>query len=165
MGDSGPINTGLDLFRVGIVEDHLRYREALEATIAMISGITVGWVADDSADAVEKMTADQVDLVIVDLSIPGESGLWLLSRLRESWPDATCIVVSGHTEVAYVRRSLDAGASAYVVKGRPADLRAGIAAGRRGELFVSPALNWPDPSPTSSTTASALEPPGHAADV
>jgi DNA-binding NarL/FixJ family response regulator len=141
MGDTGVGDGGLDAFRVGIVEDHRRYREALEATIAMISGITVGWVADDSGDALEKMTADQVDLLIVDLSIPGESGIWLLGRLRETWPDVTCIVVSGHTEVAYVRRAFDAGASAYVVKGRPADLRAGIAAGRRGERFVSPALH------------------------
>jgi DNA-binding NarL/FixJ family response regulator len=140
MGDTGAGDGGLDAFRVGIVEDHRRYREALEATIAMTSGITVGWVADDSGDALEKMTADQVDLLIVDLSIPGESGIRLLGRLRETWPDVTCIVVSGHTEVAYVRRAFDAGASAYVVKGRPADLRAGIAAGRRGERFVSPAL-------------------------
>jgi DNA-binding NarL/FixJ family response regulator len=140
MDDTGQRDVGVDAFRVGIVEDHLRYREALEATIVMISGITVGWVAGDSADAVEKMTADQVDLVIVDLSIPGESGIGLLGRLRESWPDVARIVVSGHTEAAYVRRSFDAGANAYVVKGRPADLRAGIAAGRRGERFVSPAL-------------------------
>jgi DNA-binding NarL/FixJ family response regulator len=140
MGDTGASDTGLDVFRVGIVEDHQRYREALEATIAMISGITVGWVADDSGDALEKMKADQVDLLIVDLSIPGESGIWLLGRVGETWPDVICIVVSGHTEVAYVRRAFDAGASAYVVKGRPADLRAGIAAGRRGERFVSPAL-------------------------
>jgi DNA-binding NarL/FixJ family response regulator len=46
----------------------------------------------------------------------------------------------GHTESSYVRRSIGAGASAYVLKGRPADLRAGIAAGRRSERFVSPAL-------------------------
>jgi DNA-binding NarL/FixJ family response regulator len=71
---------------VGIVEDHLRYREALQATIASISGITVAWVADDSTDAIEKMAADQVDLVIVDLSIPGESGIWLIGRMLETWP-------------------------------------------------------------------------------
>jgi DNA-binding NarL/FixJ family response regulator len=133
-------DTEVDAFRVGIVEDHLRYREALQATIALISGITVAWVADDSTDAIARMTGDQVDLVIVDLSIPGESGIWLIGRLRETWPATTCIVVSGHTESSYVRRSIDAGASAYVLKGRPADLRAGIAAGRRRERFVSPAL-------------------------
>jgi DNA-binding NarL/FixJ family response regulator len=130
----------LDAFRVGIVEDHLRYREALQATIALISGITVAWVADDSTDAIGKMAIDQVDLVIVDLSIPGESGIWLIGRMRETWPGVTCIVVSGHTESSYVRRSIGAGASAYVLKGRPADLRAGIAAARRSERFVSPAL-------------------------
>jgi DNA-binding NarL/FixJ family response regulator len=135
MDDADP-----DTFRVGIVEDHLRYREALQATIASISGITVPWVADDSADAVEKMTAEQVDLVIVDLSIPGESGIWLIDHVRRAWPATTCVVLSGHTEASYVRRALGAGASAYVVKGRPADLRAGIAAGRCGERYVSPAL-------------------------
>jgi DNA-binding NarL/FixJ family response regulator len=133
-------DTAFDSFRVGIVEDHLRYREALQATIASISGITVVWVADDSAGAVERMTADQVDLVIVDLSIPGESGIWLVDHVRRAWPGTTCIVLSGHTEASYVRRALGAGASAYVVKGRPADLRAGIAAGRRGERYLSPAL-------------------------
>ncbi len=134
------VDTELDIFRVGIVEDHVRYREALQATIALISGITVAWVADDSAAAVDEMTADEVDLVIVDLSIPGENGIWLIDRVRSLWPATTCVVVSGHTEPAYVRRSFEAGASAYVVKGHPADLRAGIAAGRRGERYVSPAL-------------------------
>jgi two-component system uhpT operon response regulator UhpA len=83
------------------------------------------------------MNREQVELAIVDLTIPGESGISLISRLRDSWPSTTCIVVSGHTEESYVRRSLDAGACAYVVKGRPADLRAGIAAARRGERYVS----------------------------
>ena len=138
------VDPELDALRVGIVEDHLRYREALQATIALISGITVAWVADDSTDAIEKMTGDQVDLVIVDLSIPGESGIWLIGHLRETWPSTTCVVVSGHTESSYVRRSIDAGACAYVLKGRPADLRAGIAAGRRRERFVSPTLRVDD---------------------
>ncbi len=127
--------------RLGIVEDHIRYREALQATIAVMPGLTVAWLADDSADAVDKMADDVVDLVIVDLSIPGESGIWLIGSLLESWPDTRCVVVSGHTEASYVRRSFEAGATAYVLKGRPADLRAGIAAGRSGRRFVSPVLN------------------------
>jgi DNA-binding NarL/FixJ family response regulator len=134
----------LDTFRLGIVEDHLRYREALQATVASMSGVTVAWVADDSTDAVEKMTAEQVDLMIVDLSIPGESGIRLIGRVLETWPATTCIVVSGHTEPSFVRRSFEAGASGYVLKGRPADLRAGIAAGRRSERFLSPALHRQD---------------------
>ena len=133
-------DTDVDAFRVGIVEDHVRYREALQASVALISGVTVAWIADDSTDAVEKMTVDHVDLVIVDLSIPGQGGIWLIGRLRETWPEMTCIVLSGRTEAAYVHRSFDAGASAYVLKGRPADLRAGIAAGRRGHRFVSAAV-------------------------
>lgn len=126
--------------RIGIVEDHLRYREALRATIDSIPDIVVAWIADDGADALAKMADDPVELAIVDLSIPGESGVVLIGKIRDAWPATACIVVSGHTETQYVRRSFESGAIAYVVKGRPSDLREGIAAGREHRRYLSPQL-------------------------
>jgi len=129
-----------DVVRIGIVEDHLRYREALRATIDSMSDVVIAWVADDGADALVKMADDPVELAIVDLSIPGESGVTLIGKIRDQWPTTACVVVSGHTETQYVRRSFESGAIAYVVKGRPSDLREGIAAGRENRRYMSPQL-------------------------
>lgn len=126
--------------RIGIVEDHLRYREALQATIDSIDDLVVVWLADDSGDALARLTEDPVDLVIVDLSLPGGSGAALIGLIRERWPSTECVVVSGHTENHYVRRSFESGAIAYVVKGRPSDLREGIAAAREHREYRSPQL-------------------------
>ena len=131
---------GAAVARIGIVEDHLRYRDALRATIDSIDDVVVAWIADDGPDALAKMADDPVDLAIVDLSIPGESGVTLIGRIRSRWPTTACIVVSGHTENQYVRRSFESGAIAYVVKGRPSELREGIAAGRERRRYVSPQL-------------------------
>jgi DNA-binding NarL/FixJ family response regulator len=126
--------------RIGIVEDHLRYREALEATIATMAGVSVAWIVECSADAQAKIDEIPVDLMIVDLSIPGGSGIELIERLSVTSPDTVFVVVSGHTERQYVDRSFEAGAIAYVVKGRPSDLRDGIAAGRERRRYLSPQL-------------------------
>ena len=131
---------GSNVARIGIVEDHLRYRDALRATIDSIDDIVVAWIADDGPDAMAKLAEDPVDLVIVDLSIPGESGVTLIERIRQAWPATVCIVLSGHTESQYVRRSFESGAIAYVVKGRPSELREGIAAGREHRQYMSPQL-------------------------
>ena len=129
-----------DQVRIGMVEDHVRYREALQATLASIDGIDVAWIAASSEDAIANMMDDPIDLAIVDLSLPGETGAVLIRRLRRTWPAVRCVVVSGHTEPQLVRQAFDSGAVAYVVKGRPSDLRDGITAAREGRRYVSSQL-------------------------
>ena len=125
---------------IGIVEDHPRYLEALRATIDAMDQVQVMWIADRGEHAVAEMAERSVDLAIVDLSLPGETGDVLIRRLRERWPSTAYVVVSGHTESQFVRRSFEAGAIAYVVKGRPSELRDGIRAASAHELYMSPQL-------------------------
>ena len=130
--------------RIGIVEDHVRYREALQATIDSMPDIEVAWIAEDGFQAMNKMADDPVDLAVVDVSLPGENGIVLIGRIRSNWPSTSCVVLSGHTEPTFVQQSFDAGAMAYVVKGRPGDLRDGIDAGRDRRRYVSPQLSAND---------------------
>ena len=60
------------------------------------------------------IAADPIDLVVIDLSLPGINGIELIRRIRQRWPDVRTIVVTGHTEQAYVDDAFAAGALAYV---------------------------------------------------
>ena len=132
--------------RVGIVEDHLRYRAVLRAVIEQINGLHAVWEAADGRTALQLLEATPIDLAIVDLSLPEMNGIDVLTAFRRHQPGLSCVIVSGHTEHVYVERSLRAGAAAYVLKGRPADLRDGIAAAVAGGRYLSPRLGPLDPS-------------------
>jgi DNA-binding NarL/FixJ family response regulator len=81
--------------------------------------------AVESGAASEPETEDQglldrmPDLVLVDISLPGMSGIELVARLKELYPDLPCLVVSAHDDASYVKQALDNGARSYVPKGDP----------------------------------------------
>lgn len=129
---------------VGVVDDHPTFRRVLCETVDQASGVRLAWQVEDGVSALHELSAQSVDLVLVDLSLAGMSGIELVRRLSADHPDVVSIVVSGHTERAYVQKSLRAGAVAFVLRGRPAELRDGIRAALNGERYVSPALTVND---------------------
>lgn len=76
-------------------------------------------------------------LVLVDVSLPGMSGIDLVGRLAEGYPDLLCLMLSGHKEPAYVRRSLALGARGYIAKGNPPAIVEGVQRVLDGEVYVS----------------------------
>lgn len=150
--------------QLAIVEDHDRYRQILREILELLPAVTVAWESANGAEALahfEGADADPtaghspitdghpiVDLAVIDISLPGVNGIDLVAAVSRRWPAVRCVVVSGHTQQSYIQRSLDAGARAYVLKGRPAELRAAIAAVRAGQSYLSPRLS---PSPGTGT--------------
>jgi CheY-like chemotaxis protein len=77
------------------------------------------------------------DLILIDLSLPGMSGIDLIRRLHALHPELRCAILSGHRSPTYVGQALAAGAMGYILKGDPLEISRGIDAIVRGGRFVS----------------------------
>lgn len=128
-----------------IVEDHRtvaqmiarfieRYVVAARTTVVGSAEEALEYLADLPQ---EDREARMPDLVLVDVSLPGISGIDLVGRLRELYPKLLCLMLSGHKEPAYVRRSMDLGARGYVAKGNPPAIVEGVNRVLQGETYIS----------------------------
>lgn len=107
--------------RVFIVDDHPLVRESLAALIDRQPDLCIGGQATDSATAFAAMLREPVEVALVDLSLPGESGLELIKRLQALTPPPRIVVLSMHDEALYAERALRAGAMGYVMKQESTD--------------------------------------------
>ena len=83
--------------------------------------------AEDGEEAVNIIKSDKPDLVITDIKMPGEDGVYLLGQIRQKWPDISTIVVSAYDEFDYVKEALKTGSIDYILKPiDPIDLRNAI---------------------------------------
>lgn len=103
-------------------------------------GCTVCGAAESAEQALAELPGAGIDLVLVDVSLPQMSGVELVRALREQLPDLVCLMVSGHVEASYAEQAIAAGASGYVLKGRPRDLGAAITTVLAGGRYLSKPL-------------------------
>ena len=126
--------------KIFIVEDHPIMRETLAAFVGDQPGYEVLAAAPTAEEALERLEEVEVDLVLVDVSLPGMSGIDLVGEIGARWPALMCLMISGHGEAAYVERALAAGARGYVLKGNPYELPGAIRDVTRGETYLSASL-------------------------
>lgn len=107
------------VIRVAIVDDHAMMREGLRLFIDNTSDMQCIWMAGDAAEAVRSVETDTPDVLLVDISLPGRSGLELIKDIRLLRPDLPILAVSMHDEKLYAQRALKAGARGYVMKSAP----------------------------------------------
>lgn len=132
-----------------IADDHAVVREGIRHVLASDVGFDIVGEAADGAEAVALATSLRPDVIVLDLSMPGLSGLEATVRIRESVPDAHILVLSIHDHEEYVLQSVRAGAQGYLRKdSSPAELRGAIRALYDGESFFS--------APVARTLSSAL---------
>lgn len=120
--------------RVYIVEDHPVMREALVEFLALGEGLEVCGSAASAEQAMEELAAAEPSLLLLDLSLPGRSGLDMLIELRRT-TSLPCLILSGHAERSHIKRAFAAGANGYLVKGRPAELMMAIREVARGGTY------------------------------
>jgi DNA-binding NarL/FixJ family response regulator len=97
--------------------------------------------ASDGDEAVRKATALRPDVALVDISMPGSGGIKAIERIRQAVPATRVLVLTMHDVPAYLRASIAAGASGYVVKrSADSDLLAAIRDVHRGRTVLDPAL-------------------------
>jgi len=124
-----------------IADDHAILRSGLKMLINAQADMEVVSEAVDGDRAVQAARDTRPDVALLDLSMPGSSGMGALEKIARCCPETRVLVLSMHDDPAYLRSALAAGASGYLLK-RAVDteLLAAIRAVRRGGVFVDPSL-------------------------
>jgi len=108
--------------RILIVDDHAVVREGYRALLAKHEGLTVVGEACDAASAYQCYKNTRPDVVIMDISMPGRSGIDAIEHIREFDVHARVLVFTMHCGAAYALQAFRAGAKGYVTKSSPPDL-------------------------------------------
>src|SRR5215467_8730498 len=127
--------------KVLIVEDHPIFRRGLKEVLARDSQFRMIGEAADAREAWDQLRKERWDAVILDVNLPGKSGLELLTELKHQRPELPKLILSAYPEDQYAMRMLRAGASGYLTKDRtPEELIKALTKLLRGERYVSDSL-------------------------
>jgi DNA-binding NarL/FixJ family response regulator len=102
--------------RIGIADDHPIVRAGLRGIVTSDNRFVVVGEASDSVSTVELVRKTPMDVLLLDLSMPGRGGLWLLSRVLDEQPGLRVVIVSSYEPASHKERSLALGAAAYLHK-------------------------------------------------
>lgn len=128
--------------RVLLVDDHALFRAGLRALLQSFDGVQVVAEAGNGSDAMQVVERERPDLVLMDIAIPGLSGIEAAARITRSWPQVKVIILSMHSNEEYVRQALRAGATGYLLKGaEPPELELALKAIMRGDTYLTPAVS------------------------
>ncbi|MFH1136110.1 MAG: response regulator transcription factor [Pseudomonadota bacterium] len=124
--------------RILIADDHMVVREGIRQILCREPDIELVGEASDGLEALELTRRMRPDVIILDIGMPGVSGLEAIGLIRETSPQTAVVVLTMHGKESMVHRMLEAGALGYVLKASPAqDVIAAIRAVRKGEYFLS----------------------------
>jgi two-component system, NarL family, nitrate/nitrite response regulator NarL len=127
--------------RLMVVDDHRLFRRGLIALLALDRSIHVVGEAGDAGEAVRVAQAAQPDVVLLDLDLPGASGVQAIASLREACPQARILMLTVSEDQQDMQAALRAGANGYLLKTMEGeDLSRAIHATLRGEAVVSPEM-------------------------
>ena len=125
--------------RILLADDHAVVRHGLRLTLEAEPDLEVVAEASDGAQAVEAALHEEIDLAILDISMPRLTGIQVTRQLAEQRPDLRVLILSMHDNEQFFFEALRAGASGYVLKSAAhEDLVAACRATMRGEPFLYP---------------------------
>jgi len=129
------------MIKILIADDHAIVRGGLKQIIATTADIVVTAEAAQGSEVMDKVRHCEVDLLVLDMTMPGISGVDLIRRVRAEQPALPILVLSIHNEAQVVSRALRAGATGYVTKDSdPEVLLAAIRKLATGGRFIDPKL-------------------------
>lgn len=127
--------------KVLVVDDHPAIRLGLALMLAQDQGIEVVGEADSAFAAMQQVEALQPHVILLDVKMPGASGIDIVRLLRQGYPDLKVVLLSAYEETEYVTRAVEAGAHAYLLKSASkTQLTEAIRAVCHGERLVAPNL-------------------------
>jgi two-component system NarL family response regulator len=102
--------------RVFLADDHPLIRTGLSLAFEGDHKVSIIGTADNGCDAVERIKKLKPDIVLMDIDMPGLSGIAAIKALREKFPDMLFLVLSTYNDRRYLQDSLAAGANGYLLK-------------------------------------------------
>jgi len=129
------------MIRILIADDHAIVRQGLKQIVQETSDMAVADEATDGHEVLDKVSRNDYDCIILDISMPGKDGLDTLKQLHVSKPEVPVLLLSVHPEEQYAKRALKAGAAGYLTKKTaPDELISAIRRICRGGRYISPSL-------------------------
>lgn len=129
------------MIRLVIVDDHAIVRSGLRQIAQAEEGIDVVGEAGDCGELLDTLRKTEADVVLMDISMPGKSGLDGLKQVRERWPKTAVLMLSMYPEDQYAVRSVKAGAAGYLHKNSPPEtVIEAIRTVARGKKYITPEL-------------------------
>ena len=127
--------------RIFLADDHPLLRTGLRLSLIRHNDIEISGEASDGFTAVDKIQADPPDLSLIDVDMPGISGIGAIRILRESIPIMKILVLSSYNDEKYIRDAMRAGADGYVLKSvSTSELVRIIRCFCQGQSIISPYL-------------------------
>jgi len=143
------------MIRVVLADDHALVRTGLRLLLETIPDVMVVAEASEGLEALRMIEKHRPDCVVMDLAMPGLSGVEAVRRSRTQFPSIPVLVVSMHADEVYVHRALVAGASGYLLKtASREELEIALGEVCRGEKYLTPAIS------RTLVDALAKRPPG-----
>ena len=128
--------------RIFIVDDHPMTRAGLTHLINHQPDTVVCAEAENAAEALDRLAVSKPDLMLIDITLPGKSGLELIKDVKAMRPDLAVLVISMHDESLYADRVLRAGARGYITKHEGGEkLMAAIRQVLSGKIYVSESMS------------------------
>jgi len=129
------------MIRILIADDHAIVRGGLKQLLSDHGDFIVAGEAANGLEAIKLIREQPFDLAIMDMSMPGRSGIELIKQVKAENPKLAVLVLSMHKEEQYAVRALRAGASGYLTKeSAPDQLVAAIRKVAAGGMFISPGV-------------------------
>jgi two-component system invasion response regulator UvrY len=127
------------MIRVLLADDHAIVRAGLRELLADTGDIAVAGEAGTGQEALARAREGDFDVIVLDMSMPGRSGVELIKQIKNERPKLRILILSMHSEAQYAVRAIKAGASGYLTKDAAADqLVAAIRRVAGGGAYMSP---------------------------
>jgi DNA-binding NarL/FixJ family response regulator len=129
------------MIRVGIVDDHAIVRSGLRQYFSEQVDLRVAGEAASGREAIDLVRTTELDVLVMDLSMPGQSGLDALAMIRAKAPDVGILILSGYPEEHYALNLIRQGASGYLNKEcDPAEIVEAVRAISMGRRYITPGV-------------------------
>ena len=126
------------MIRIVIADDHAIVREGLKRIVSSIADMEVAGEAGNGTEVMQRVRELAFDVLVLDLSMPGRSGMELIKLVRAERPQLRILVLSMHQELQYAVRAIKNGASGYLTKeSAPAQLEQALRKVASGGAFIS----------------------------
>jgi DNA-binding NarL/FixJ family response regulator len=129
------------MIKVLITDDHPLFREGIKRMLSETSDMVVADEASNGQEVLKIVEKNDFDVILLDISMPGRSGLDIIKQLKCDRPELHILILSMHSEEEYAERALKAGAAGYLVKKTtPDEVVTAIRKVSMGKKYVSSSL-------------------------
>jgi two-component system invasion response regulator UvrY len=129
------------MIRVLITDDHPVVRRGIRQILEDEDKISLIHEAGNGKELIDKLNEQEYDVILLDISLPGRSGLDLISQIKKTQQSAAILMLSIYSEEVYAIKALKYGASGYLIKtSAPEELLSAIYKVSKGERYISISL-------------------------